>query len=287
VIRSMTGFGAGEASDHEWRIDVTLRSVNHRYLSIRVRGLNDHAELQVKAERALKAAFGRGEISVWVAMGPAGEQASPLLFDERMTALYAGQLDAVAKRLDLPEGPTLSDLIRIGALQPRTGPDEAAWPLMESALNQAIEAGQEARTREGAFLREELAGIVGTLEGQTQEIAERVPVVLEELEARLCSRIDDLRLQADPGRLETEVALLVERADVREELTRLVGHLSRAAEALDGKGPVGKELDFLSQELLREVNTLGAKARDLTIGSLVIDMKLAIERFREQVQNVE
>jgi uncharacterized protein (TIGR00255 family) len=118
-------------------------------------------------------------------------------------------------------------------------------------------------------------------------VKERLPQVTEELRARLQERVAALQVEVDPARLEMEIALLVERFDVREEVARLEAHLARANALLEKGGAIGKELDFLSQEFLREVNTLGSKSRDLAISSLVIDMKMAIKDFKEQVQNVE
>jgi uncharacterized protein (TIGR00255 family) len=125
------------------------------------------------------------------------------------------------------------------------------------------------------------------LSGLLDEVQERIPEVTEELRARLKQRIESLDLSVDPSRMETEVALLAERYDVREEVSRLEGHLARTRKLLDGDGPVGRQLDFLAQELLREVNTLGSKSRDLEIHTRVLDMKVAIDRLKEQAQNVE
>ena len=118
-------------------------------------------------------------------------------------------------------------------------------------------------------------------------VSDRLPDITEELRHRLSERIDELQVSVDSERFETELALLVDRFDVQEELVRLRGHIDRASKLLTSDGPLGKELDFLCQEMLREVNTTGSKARDTQISSTVIDMKLAVEQFREQVQNVE
>ena len=161
------------------------------------------------------------------------------------------------------------------------------WPVVEPAVQQAIEATLLARSREGAHLAEELKHILDQLSGLLAAVKQRLPAVSEELRNRLQEKVASLSIVVDSDRLETEIALLAERFDVREEVTRLGSHLHRAEELLKSDSPIGKELEFVSQELLREVNTLGAKSRDLVTSSFVVDMKVAIERFKEQVQNVE
>jgi len=133
----------------------------------------------------------------------------------------------------------------------------------------------------------ELKQIMGKLSLLLTQIKERLPMVTEELRSRLRQRVDELAVEIDPDRLEAEIVLLAERSEVREEVVRLETHIERVNTLIKKTEPVGQELDFLAQELLRETNTLGSKSKDLQINSLIIDMKVQIERFREQVRNVE
>ena len=286
MIQSMTGFGVGASHQGPRRADVTMRTLNHRYLSLRLRSLADRPFLQARVEETLRQAFSRGEVDVWVMLDLGGADDRSALFDQARIGRYLEELRRLSRTFDLA-APALGDLARLGVLEPAPLPEEDLWGLIEPALAQAISATQSARATEGALLCGELTEILGNLACLAGRIQERVPELRLALRDRLFERIAALELDVDPTRLETEVALLADRSDVEEEITRLGAHLARAQSLLERDGPVGKELDFLSQELLREVNTLGAKARDLEVGSLVLDMKVAIEQFKEQVQNVE
>ncbi len=286
MVRSMTGFGAGSAEGEGWQAEVTVRTLNHRYLSVRVRSLHDQPELQVRVEGAAKRAFGRGEVQVAVELTRSPSDLPETLFDPQVVSGYHRALQRLTRDLSLP-APTLSDLIGIGAFQAAAPVEEDPWPVIEEALGQALAAAGAAREEEGRKLKGEIEGILRQIAACLDQIRARIPQVGQELLVRLRERIAELAVELDPQRLETEVALAAERADVREEVARLDVHLERAWDLLAREEPIGRELDFLSQELLREVNTLGAKSRDLEIASLVIDMKMGINSFKEQVQNVE
>lgn len=291
MIRSMTGFGTGTATDAGWRADITIRTLNHRYLSIRIHSLHDRPQLETRVHDEVKKAFQRGEIGVWVTItrDHQAPEAVADLFDGQTLRDYITAVERIAKEYSLARPPCLGDLIQLGAFQTAKKADDELWPLIEGGLKEAMDATHAARVHEGAFLTAELERVLEHLTTLLSRVKERVPMVTEMLRQRLEERIASLNLEivTDPNRVETEVAFLAERADVQEEAARLDAHLARAEALLYQNGPVGRELDFLSQELLREVNTLGAKARDLDINALVVDMKVEIERFKEQVQNVE
>lgn len=287
MVRSMTGFGTGTLTAGGWRAEATIRTLNHRYLSVHVRTLRDRPQLQMRLEEAVKQAFRRGEIDVWIAIDRQGDAMEPCHFDHKLLGDHLTELRHIASELSLLSPPTLGDLIQVGAFQAASTLGEDLWPIVEPALQMAIEAACAARAKEGTLLAEELEGILEEFSLLLTQVKERLPEVIEELRTRLQERVTALNVEVEPNRLEMEVVLLAERFDVREEVTRLEAHLSRAKALLETDGAIGKRLNFLSQELLREVNTLGAKSRDLDINSLVIDMKMAIERFKEQVQNVE
>jgi len=286
MIKSMTGFGEGVAHRSGWRVEATIRTLNHRFLSVRARSLGDRPWLQAQVEDLVKRSFTRGDISVWLDLQPDSPEEGRLFDHEAARSAYA-ELRELSEELGIPTPPTLEALIRVGALQPAKESDREIWPAAEAALAEAIEAADASRAEEGSALAEELSRILDRLEEAASSVKPRIPALADRLRTRLRTRAEELALKLDPERLEAEIALLVERYDVQEELARLLGHMKRARDLLAVEKPVGKELDFISQEMLREVNTLGSKARDSEIGGLVIDMKLEIERFREQVQNVE
>jgi len=287
MTRSMTGFGTANTNGGGWQIEVTIRTLNHRYLSVRIRSLNDHPSLLPRIEERVKAVFARGEVGIWVTVERAATDGPECRFDRRLARNVLDELTSLSCELGFEAKPTLEDVARANGLQPIQIEDEQLWPVLERALDAAMENANASRDAEGQRLSEALKMHLDQLRASLDEIRDRVPEIIAAHRANLNERAGQLELKVDPVRLEAEIALLAERLDVQEEIVRLEAHLARATDALRSEEPIGKELDFLSQELLREVNTLGAKARDVEAGSHVVDMKLAVERFREQVQNVE
>jgi uncharacterized protein (TIGR00255 family) len=287
MAKSMTGFGVGTAEGNDWRVEVSIRSLNHRFLSTRIRSFNDHPQLLSRIEARLKEAFSRGEISVWVGVSHVGTGGTDNPLDLQVAQSVYRELAEIQRSLGIDQPPVLQDLSRAGGLQPLHAEDEQLWPVLESALSTAIEEADAARAREGAELQSELDNLITTVRDSLVQVKARLPEVLSEIRGRLNEKIEALQLKLEPARVESEVVLLTDRYDVQEEIVRLETHLDRAAQVLKKDEPIGKELDFLSQEMLREVNTLGSKARDTSTSSIVVDMKLAVEQFKEQLQNVE
>lgn len=287
MVKSMTGFGAGSAEGENWRVDVSIRSLNHRFLSTRIRSFNDHPQLLSRIEAILKQSFSRGEISVWISVNHVGTDGSDNPLDHVAAKNVYRELETIQQLLGIETSPTLEDVSRAGGLQPLHAEDEELWLIIEQALTTAIAEANAGRAREGKELRVELAAITKRVRHALDLVKDRLPVVLDEIRTRLDEKIEALQLKLDSSRMEAEIALLTDRFDVQEEIVRLETHLDRATQVLSANKPIGKELDFLSQEMLREVNTLGSKARDTSTSSIVVDMKLAVEQFKEQLQNVE
>ncbi len=287
MAKSMTGFGVGSAEGNDWRIEVSIRSLNHRFLSTRIRSFNDHPQLLSRIEARLKEAFSRGEISVWIGVSHIGSGGTDNPLDLNVARSIYRELETIQQSLGIERTPTLEDLSRAGGLQPLHAEDEELWPVLEAALAAAIEETEAGRAREGGELKAELESLVAKIRDSLEQVKARLPEVLDEIRGRLDEKLEALQLRLEASRLEAEVALLTDRYDVQEEIVRLETHLERAVQVLAKDGPIGKELDFLSQEMLREVNTLGSKARDTSTSSIVVDMKLAVEQFKEQLQNVE
>ena len=287
MVKSMTGFGVGSAEGKDWRVEVTIRSLNHRFLSTRIRSFNDHPQLLSRIEARLKEAFSRGEISIWIGVNHVGAGGNDNPLDRVVAQSIYRELLDIQLLLKIEESPTLEDLSRAGGLQPLHAEDEELWQVLERALTAAIEEAVAGRGREGSELGSELDAIIAKIRVSLDRVKDRLPEVLAEIKNRLSEKVDALQLKLDPSRIESEIVLLSDRFDVQEEIVRLETHLIRASQVLGNDSPIGKELDFLSQEMLREVNTLGSKARDTSTSSIVVDMKLAIEQFKEQLQNVE
>ena len=282
----MTGFGRGQAQAGGYSVQADLRSVNHRYLEVRVRGLSELPALAQRCEARLRGAFVRGTVELSVRWELAGEVRPRRLMLAAARRL-AAELEELKAALDIPEDITLSHLIELGAFQEQPPEEEAMWPALERALEDAIAQLAAAREAEGARLREVLAREVKALADLLDKAREQAPLALSQAEARLRARIAQLELEVEPGRLEQELALWAERADVTEELDRLAAHIARLEELLKETGAVGRELEFLAQELGREAGTLAAKARSVPLGQTALAIRLCADRIREQARNVE
>ncbi len=294
MIRSMTGYGRAEVAGTRLAVSVECKSLNHRSLDIALRLPRLLSGFELDARRLVQSALQRGRLEVTVGLAPTpGETLNPLTVDVEQARQYA----AVARRMadELALDPVLSVewlLDQPGVLsreeQPAV-PAEEAWSLLSEALGQALADLVSRREAEGKALLQDLLSLHGTLVAQIELMARRASVSEERHAARLRDRMQALlgETPVDETRLLTEVAAWAARTDISEELTRLRAHLDQLALLLHGGGPVGRTLDFLIQEMNREVNTVGSKADDLELSQAVIAAKSALDRLREQAQNLE
>ncbi|MBC7099500.1 DUF1732 domain-containing protein [Candidatus Bipolaricaulota bacterium] len=234
----------------------------------------------------MREAFTRGALELAVRWELCGEVQPRRLNLEAARRLVA-DLSQLRKELAVKEEPGLSHLISLGAFQEILPEEEVLWPALSEALDQAIAGVMAAREAEGERLAKVLAREADVLEGLLSQARREAPAALEQAGDRLRARLRELEIEADPGRLEQELVLWAERADVTEELDRLASHTRRLRELLKEQGPVGRELEFLAQELGREAGTLSAKARSTALGKTALAIRLAAERIREQARNVE
>lgn len=294
MIRSMTGYGRAEAAGVRTILSVECRSVNHRNLDLSLKLPRALGALEPDARRLVQAAMQRGRVDVSVAVTAAeGTVLNPLGVNLAQAREYTEAARALAEALDLPDRPALGWVMaQAGVLtreeQAPLSPEEA-WPLLERALTAALAELVERRETEGRALGAELASLAATLAGHVDTVARRGPAAVERRAARLRERIQTMLAGAelDPARVVAEVAVWADKTDVTEELARLRAHLAQLGALLAGEGPVGRTLDFLIQEINREVNTVGSKADDLEISQAVIAAKSTLEKMREQVANLE
>lgn len=293
MIRSMTGFGRAEVAGTRMALSVECKSLNHRYLDIALKLPRALTALELDARRLIQGTLQRGRVEITVSLGaPAGGTLNPLSVNVACAREYAEIARQLAGELRVAEGPTLAWLLERPGVLSRDEPStltEEAWPLLARALTQALAEVLARRDAEGEALAQELASLQETLGAQVALMTERAPAALERHTVRLRERIQALLGDAtvDETRIATEVAAWAERTDISEELARLRAHLDQFAGLLDKGGTVGRMLDFLIQEMNREVNTVASKADDLELSQSAIAAKSTLEKLREQVQNIE
>jgi uncharacterized protein (TIGR00255 family) len=293
-VRSMTGFAEASAERGDLRIEVTVQGWNHRHLDVVCRLPEElrGREAALRERVGGAAARGRCELSVRLTRGGdrkmrarVEREALRALIEEAAALEREGLIEAT------PFAP--GDLLRISQLVRWEPEPEAAveGDLLDEVVTEALAAFGRSRRAEGERLgaglerlRGELAALTDRIEARRREIAGRLE---EELRRRLDEILPGGAAAVPAERLAQEIVLLAERGDVQEEIDRLRAHFEHAAEAMAEEGPVGKRLEFLSQEVLRELNTLGAKSRDALLTSMVVDGKVLCEQMREQIQNVE
>jgi uncharacterized protein (TIGR00255 family) len=291
MIRSMTGFGAGRATAGAEEVEVEVRSVNHKFVEVKVRLPRELAAAELDAARTVKDRVARGGIDVMVRRTAAAGAVAPRV-DVALAEAYARAFADIQGRLGLPGTVTLADVLSadgVVRLDEREVDVEAARRALAEALGRALDALVAMRLQEGEALARDLEGRLATVEALVARVTELSPRAVEAHRARLAERVAELArgVKLDPGRLEQEVALFADRTDVAEETTRLASHLFQARALLASGEPAGRKLDFLVQEMHREVNTIGSKSQSAEISTIVVTLKAEVERMREQVQNVE
>ena len=289
-MRSMTGFGAGEASLGDGRMLLEIRSLNHRYLDVRVRLSPELLEYTSFAEQLARRNLTRGRYDI-TARVTGSALPPPRLAVDLARQLYRdlGRLrDELAPGTELP----LGVIATVPGLFVTDGSRaEDVHAAMDQAFRQACKNMDQMRADEGRHLQQDLAARLSNVRGLTARCAERAAESISLYRTRLRDRVTRLLADANldllAARLEQEVVLMADRFDVTEEVSRLGSHFEQFGTLLDATEPAGRRLDFLLQEIARETNTIGAKSQDAGLSHLVVELKSEAERMREQVQNVE
>jgi len=288
MIRSMTAFARRESQGEWGKLTWELRSVNHRYLDIHPRLPDELRFLETGLRERVGARLARGKVECNLRYRPAAGAAGTV----RVNWAYADQIvdacDALARRLKSAAPVSPLELLGTPGVTEEADPDltpvaAAAMTALDDALGELVEA----REREGARLAEVIRDRAGSIGELTGRVRERRVEVNRGVRDRLMSRIADLGVEADPGRLEQELVFIAQRLDVDEELERLLTHIHEVERVLGRDEAVGRRLDFLMQELNREANTLSSKSSDAETTAAGVEMKVLIEQMREQVQNIE
>lgn len=294
MLLSMTGFGEGKLQTDAVTVAVEIRTVNNRYLKISIRCPDAFAELEGDIEKIVREKISRGTVHVDIRVTHAVSiDESPL--NELMIESYVTRLRAVANKLGLEHRPDLNVLVSLPGVvtdeSHRQYNVEAEWPFLRDALTQALAKLQKFRCDEGDSMRAELVLNNRVIDHQLQEVIRLAPQVVAEFRVKTLDRVRQLLADAGGAVTETdlirEVSIYADKTDINEEIKRLTCHLGQFQTFIDEKDSPGRKLDFLSQEMFREINTIGSKANNVAIAHCVVEMKAAVEKIREILQNVE
>jgi len=294
MIRSMTGYGRAEVAGVRLSLSVECKSLNHRHLDIALRLPRALSALELDARRVIQGAVQRGRVEVSVSVAPLeGAPSADLTINMAQARAYIDMARRAGDELKLGGIPTLQWMLEQPGVisheeQAPLSPDEG-WPLLHDGLAKALAELRARRDTEGTALDKELRALLAAMGEYVGVMAARGPAAAERKQQRLRERIQALlgATPLDEGRLATEVAMWAEKSDITEELARLRAHMDEFARLLDEGGAVGRTLDFLIQEMNREVNTVASKADDLELSQAAIAVKSTLEKLREQAQNIE
>ncbi len=292
MVKSMTGFGRGEDSNEHLKVTLEMKSVNHRYCEIVLRMPRSMNALEDRIRRAIQQEITRGRVDVYINMELLGENKPRVRIEEELAGDYLRAAREIKSKLMLEGILTVSELMHLPGVVVLEEPEsdvEQWWPVVEGALMKAMRGLLLMRETEGNRLYADIIERARHIEKMVKEIEKRAPLVVEEYRERLGNRVKELLEPgiADPSRLETEIVLFAERASITEEIVRLHSHLAQLCGCMESEVPVGRKLDFLLQEMNREINTIASKSGDLAINTTVVEIKSELEKIREQVQNIE
>jgi uncharacterized protein (TIGR00255 family) len=290
----MTGYGSGETQHEGCKVSVEISAVNRRQAEISINLPRELDPLEARVREVINRHLSRGRVSVRVTLHSGEERrAARVRINRALAAAYTREFARLAEDLNLAGRPSLEAILRApGVLEndDEIEDAEAFWPAIEEALASALAQLVGMREQEGTHLARDLAARLEALRYSTQAIRQRAPGVAAQYRIQLQERIAAAGvtfIPEDRERLLKEVALFADRSDITEELTRLESHFEQFQQCLNASEPIGRTLDFLAQEMNREVNTVGSKANDAAIAREVVQLKTELERIREQVQNLE
>jgi len=291
-MRSMTGYGRGEFDHAGKKISVELNSVNRKQSDIVINLPRDLAMLEPRIRQAINEKISRGRMNVMIGLQEGANGASALALDTALARSYHQAMLTLQKELSAPGEITIGTILQAPGVMrsPEHVVDaEDAWPVVQRALNTALVELIRMREREGKHLAKDLIHRLKTLRMEIKQIRALYPDVVKKYRVGLRDRLEKagLDLALDDERLLKEVTVFADRSDISEEVTRLESHLAQFAHHLRKNEPVGRTLEFITQEIFRELNTLGAKSNDAGISQHVVACKSELEKIREQIQNLE
>ena len=292
-MKSMTGFGRGEASGKNFTVSAELKTVNNRFLDVNLRLSSELQDLESDIKRIISERLSRGRVDVNLQYEKTSEVAYEL--NRPLIKGYLSALKEMQDEFSLSGEPDLNFVAKLpNAIQTKKGDlADGFKDGVKDAIASALDRLEKMRKTEGKSLRDDLESLLGNIEKQLPIIEQESGKVSEEYFERLQKRIEkllsksDSQIEIDQGRLAQEIAYLSDKSDISEEISRLKSHIEQFQSIVENDSAVGKRLDFLTQELNREANTIGSKTQNLTVKEAALSMKADIEKIREQVQNVE
>lgn len=292
MVKSMTGYGRGSAAVNGKEFTVEIRAVNHRYSDFNIKYPRVYAFAEDAVKKRAAEVIRRGKVDIFINVENKESQGGVVKVDVELARGYYSGLKQLSTELGIDYRPAATDFLRIPdvfMVDKAEEDDEALLNAIMEALNEALDGFDAMRRIEGERLFADMEEHLGLIEGMTLEIEKRAPMIVEEYRDKIRARIEELMADVpyDESRLMTEVAIFSDRVNVNEEIVRLKSHISQMRAMLGSDESVGRKLDFLIQEMNREINTTGSKSGDLTTARLVIDVKAEIEKLREQCQNIE
>ncbi|MEG0873993.1 MAG: YicC/YloC family endoribonuclease [Clostridiales bacterium] len=292
MINSMTGFGRSTAETAQWKTTIELKSVNNRYLDISVKMPKQFISLEENIKKTVSAFVNRGHVDVFLTVEEIGEKKQNLILDEELALAYYKAVEGIKKITGLDDAIKISDIATyygVLTLEKEESDLDSLWESVELALKGALERLCEMRKIEGEKLSADINTRLQAVKNFKDQIEARSPGVLKDYREKLQGKMSEILadVNVDEERLLNEVAFFADKADIAEEMARLDSHIAQFTENMFKDEPVGRKLDFILQEINREINTTGSKANDVTISHLVIEAKSELEKIREQVQNFE
>lgn len=291
MANSMTGFGRSTLSKGQTTITVEVKTVNHRFIEYYFRMPRNFAKLEDSLRKIISSTIKRGRVEIYVHVEGEGLLKRKLHIDFDLIDQYLQYIQEIEQTYQLPSNVTVSELLRRDDLihvEEQEIHNEQIEQLLTESLKLAVLSCQEMRSREGKVLATTIQNYLASIQVTIAELTGLASLVVEYYGQRLRKRIKDMISEPlDEARLIQEVALFADKADISEELARLASHVGQFSTILTLGEPIGRQLDFLIQEMNREVNTIGAKANDARLQTMVVSLKSTLEKMKEQVQNIE
>lgn len=293
MVYSMTGFGRGEAEDALNKFTIEIKSVNHRYNDIIVRMPKKLTLFEERIKQRVKKDVNRGRVEIYISLEETKSDDFIITPNHNVLKQYHKALMDIKETYDVKESVSLGLLSKYPdalTVEMKEADEDEMWALIENALSQAMTSLMEMRKTEGEKLHQDITERLASVDKTVNVIEGMAPEIIEVFRNKMMERMHEIlseTMEIDENRILHEVAVYADKSNITEEIVRLRSHLEQLGKIFNQKGPVGRKLDFLVQEMNREINTIGSKSPDVGISNHVVDLKSEIEKIREQIQNIE